>query len=235
MPASRNRDDAQPIAAVIFDLDGLLVDSETASSEAMRRFLAGHGHAMVPKTLAGAVGRRLPEAVAYVVESYGLPGPVEAYVAEYDALRLDAQRGTVVAMPGAMDFVRWVRSAGLLSALATSSYRRHANVSLAEAGLTGLFDVEVTGDEVRFGKPAPELFFLAAERLAVAPEACVVFEDAPAGLEAAASAGMRRVWVPNQHTRGLTSPVPVDAVLGSLAEAPDWLRLQPMWPLRQRR
>jgi pseudouridine-5'-monophosphatase len=235
MAAASDQDEPRPIAAVIFDLDGLLVDSETVSSEAMRRFLAGHGHAMVPDTLAGAVGRRLPEAVAFVVESYGLPGPVEGYVDEYDALRLDALRGNVVAMPGATDFVRWVRSAGLLSALATSGFRRHADVSLAAARLSGLFDVEVTGDEVRFGKPAPDLFMLAAERLAVAPAACVVFEDAPAGLEAAASAGMRRVWVPNEHTRRLMSSVPVDAVLGSLAEAVDWLRLQPMWPVQQRR
>ena len=65
----------------------------------------------------------------------------------------------------------------------------------------GRFDVEVTGDEVQFGKPAPDLFLLAAERLGVLPQSCVVFEDTPAGLEAAARAGMRRVWVPNVHTR----------------------------------
>ncbi len=88
------------------------------------------------------------------------------------------------------------------------------------------FDVEVTGDEVQFGKPAPDLFLLAAERLGVPPQSCVVFEDAPAGLEAAARAGMRRVWVPNSHTRHLVSPVPVNATLDSLADAIGWLASQ---------
>ena len=99
-------------------------------------------------------------------------------------------------------------------------------VSLAEAALQGRFDVEVTGDDVQFGKPAPDLFLLAAERLGVPPQSCVVFEDAPAGLEAAARAGMRRVWVPNAHTRHLAAPVTVDARLESLAGAIDWLKAQ---------
>jgi beta-phosphoglucomutase-like phosphatase (HAD superfamily) len=97
---------------------------------------------------------------------------------------------------------------------------------LAEAALMGRFDVEVTGDEVQYGKPAPDLFLLAAKRLGVPPASCVVFEDAPAGLEAAARAGMRRVWVPNAHTRHLTAPVLVDARLDSLPEAIGWLQSQ---------
>jgi beta-phosphoglucomutase-like phosphatase (HAD superfamily) len=67
---------------------------------------------------------------------------------------------------------------------------------------------------------------LAAERLNVSPQACVVFEDAPAGLEAAARAGMRRVWVPNAHTRHLAPPVEIDAKLESLADGIAWLETQ---------
>jgi HAD superfamily hydrolase (TIGR01509 family) len=207
-------------------MDGLLVDSESVSGEALRLFLLGHGHEMLATTLEGALGRRLPEAVAMVAEAYSLEGPLEELVVAYDAMRLEALRGNVVAMPGAVALLDWAEANGLPRALATSSFRGHAEVSLTEAALAGRFEVEVTGDEVQFGKPAPDLFLLAAERLGVSAESCVVFEDAPAGLEAAARACMRCVWVPNAHTRHLTASVQVDARLESLADAILWLESQ---------
>jgi HAD superfamily hydrolase (TIGR01509 family) len=215
-----------PIRALVLDMDGLLVDTETVSGEALRLFLLGHGHEMLPSTLEGALGRRLPEAVAVVAAEYDLAGSLDELIVAFDAMRLEALRGNVVAMPGAIALLDWAATKGLPRALATSSFRCHAEVSLAEAALMGRFDVEVTGDEVEHGKPAPDLFLLAAERLGVPPESCVVFEDAPAGLEAAARAGMRRVWVPNAHTRQLAVPVAVDATLESLTEAIGWLESQ---------
>jgi HAD superfamily hydrolase (TIGR01509 family) len=212
-----------PIAALIFDMDGLLVDSEPASEAALRRFLQSHGHDLALDTVSGALGRRLPEAIAVVAEAYALPGSLDDLVAAFDALRLEALRGAIVAMPGATATLDWAAEHGVPRALATSSFRHQADVALAEAGLAGRFDVEVTGDEVDHGKPEPGLFLLAAHRLAISPEVCVVFEDAPAGLEAAARAGMQRVWVPNAHTRHLTPSVSVDATLASLAEAVAWL------------
>jgi HAD superfamily hydrolase (TIGR01509 family) len=222
---TQSRPTAQ-IAALVLDMDGLLVDSETVSGEALRLFLLGHGHEMLPSTLEGALGRRLPEAMAIVAAAYDLSVPLDELVVAYDAMRLEALRGNVVAMPGAVALLDWAAAKGLPRALATSSFRGHAEVSLAEAALMGRFDVEVTGDEVERGKPAPDLFLLAAERLGVPPESCVVFEDAPAGLEAAARAGMRRVWVPNAHTRHLEPPVSIDATLESLTEAIVWLESQ---------
>jgi HAD superfamily hydrolase (TIGR01509 family) len=215
-----------PIRALVLDMDGLLADTETVSGEALRLFLLGHGHEMLPSTLEGALGRRLPEAVAVVAAEYDLAGSLDELIVAFDAMRLEALRGNVVAMPGAIALLDWAATKGLPRALATSSFRCHAEVSLTEAALMGRFDVEVTGDEVEHGKPAPDLFLLAAERLGVPPESCVVFEDAPAGLEAAARAGMRRVWVPNAHTRQLAAPVAVDATLESLTEAIGWLESQ---------
>jgi HAD superfamily hydrolase (TIGR01509 family) len=215
-----------PIRALVLDMDGLLVDTETVSGEALRLFLLGHGHEMLPSTLEGALGRRLPEAVAVVAAEYDLAGSLDELIVAFDGMRLEALRGNVGAMPGAIALLDWAATKGLPRALATSSFRCHAEVSLAEAALMGRFDVEVTGDEVEHGKPAPDLFLLAAERLGVPPESCVVFEDAPAGLEAAARAGMRRVWVPNAHSRQLAAPVAVDATLESLTEAIGWLESQ---------
>jgi HAD superfamily hydrolase (TIGR01509 family) len=223
VPRSRQPD---PIAALVLDMDGLLVDSETASGEALRLFLEGHGHEMLPSTLEGALGRRLPEAMEVVAAAYDLPGPLDELVVAFDAMRLEALRGNVVAMVGAVELLDWAAAKGLPRALATSSSRGQAEVALTEAALVGRFEVEVTGDEVQFGKPAPDLFLLAAERLRVPPQSCVVFEDAPAGLEAAARAGMRRIWVPNAHTHHLAAPVEVDAKLESLADAISWLESQ---------
>ena len=191
MPAENRSRQPAPIEALILDMDGLLVDSETVSGEALRLFLRGHGHEMLPSTLEGALGRRLPEAVAFVAAAYDLRGPLEELVVAYDAMRLEALRGNVMAMPGAFALLDWAAAKGLPRALATSSFRGHAEVSLAEAALMGRFDVEVTGDEVQFGKPAPDLFLHAAKRMGAEPAACIVVEDSPFGVQAAHAAGMR--------------------------------------------
>jgi beta-phosphoglucomutase-like phosphatase (HAD superfamily) len=101
--------------------------------------------------------------------------------------------------------------------------RDQVTLSLNEAGLRGMFEVEVTGDDVTRGKPAPDLFLKAAEGLGVDPADCVVFEDAPAGIAAAVNAGMRAVAVPNSHSRAMSFPVEPEAVLDSLRDAIPWL------------
>jgi len=89
--------------------------------------------------------------------------------------------------------------------------------------LKGYFDIEATGDEVERGKPAPDLFLLAAARLGVEPANALVFEDAPAGVAAAKAAGMSVIWVPNAHTRNLELAVAPDYTATSLFEALGWL------------
>jgi HAD superfamily hydrolase (TIGR01509 family) len=219
-------DPAPPIRALIFDMDGLLVDSEPLAARALEQFLREHGHAIRPDTMARTLGRRLPEAIALLAESYALTAPLPDLVATYDRLRLAALRGNLRPMPGAAALLAFARDAGLRLALATSSLRSHADLTLTETALAGLFDAEATGDEVAHGKPAPDIFLLAARRLGVPPAHCVVLEDAPAGLAAAAAAGMRRLWVPNDATRGLPTPVPVDAELPDLLAAIPWLNDQ---------
>jgi HAD superfamily hydrolase (TIGR01509 family) len=213
-----------PIRALIFDMDGLLVDSETLAESAMHRFLSDQGHAMRPEVQAQLLGRRLPEAIAIVAEAYGMTAPRDELIRSYDELRLSALRGQVKPMPGALELVRFGTAAGMRMALATSGMRRHADLSLAETGLAGFFEVEITGDDVERGKPAPDLFLLAARRLGVDPARCVVFEDAPPGIEAAMAAGMRAVAVPNAKSRSMAFPVAAVAVLPDLHAAIPWLR-----------
>ena len=210
------------IRALIFDMDGLLVDSEPLAARAMDEFLTGHGLVRRDEVMVQLLGRRLPEAIAIVRDAYGLEHPMEALIEQYGEMRLAAVRGAVRLMPGAVEAIEFGRAAGLSIALATSGMRTHAAVSLAETGLRGMFDAEVTGDEVERGKPAPDLFLLAAERIGVEPAGCVVFEDAPNGVLAAQAAGMRVAAVPAAG-HATTFPKPPDVVLGSLLEAPAWL------------
>lgn len=214
-----------PIEALIFDMDGLLVDSEPLAGRALAQFLLAQGHAILPDTMAKTLGRRLPEAIALLAEMYNLTSPLPELIDTYDRLRLAALRGNLHPMPGAAALITFAREANLRLGLATSSLRSHADLTLAETALTGLFDAEATGDEVVHGKPAPDIFLLCAERLGVSPAACVVLEDAPAGLAAAAAAGMPRLWIPNSITVDLAIPVPVDATLSDLHAVMPWLRM----------
>ncbi len=212
------------IRALIFDMDGLLVDSEPLSEVAMRVFLRRHGRDLEPDLMGALLGRRLPEATAIVAARYGLPGNVAALTEEFDEVRLETIRGNLRAFPGAAELIAFARAAGLRVALATSSRRRHVDLSLAETGLSGRFDAEATGDEVALGKPAPDLFLLAAGRLGVAAADCVVLEDAPTGVAAAAAAGMRCLLVRRPGTPAASFPVAPTATLADLDAAAGWLR-----------
>jgi len=205
-------------------MDGLLVDSEPVAAAALDRFLRQHGHEPRPGTMERTLGRRLPEAMAVIAEAYGLTLPLAELTRTYDDLRLAALRGNLRPMPGAAALITFARETGLRLALATSNLRAHVDLSLVETDLAGLFDAEATGDEVERGKPEPDIFLLAAARLGVEPAACVVLEDAPAGIAAAAAAGMRSILVPHAASRDLPFPVAPDAVLPDLATAIPWLR-----------
>lgn len=218
-------DRTQPVQALIFDMDGLLVDSEGLASDAMDRLLDEYQLDRKPEIHDKLLGRRLVEALAIVRDGYGMEVDVEILIARYSDLRIEALRGSVKAMPGAQEIIARARLAGLPIALATSGMRIHADISLGETGLADLFDSETTGDEVTRGKPAPDLFLLAAERLGIEPAHAVVLEDSPLGVEAAKAAGMRAIAVLGHPERTVDFPVPPDVVVKNLDQAAGWLGL----------
>lgn len=212
------------IKALIFDMDGLLVDSEALAYGAMEAFLGKYTLQRRQEIHDQMLGRRIPESIAIVKDGYGLDDPLEDLIADYTLLRREALLGNVKAMPGAIEAVQFGHDAGLKVGLASSGLRDQVTLSLNESGLAGMFEVEVTGDDVTRGKPAPDLFLKAAESLGVDPADCVVFEDAPAGIAAAVNAGMRAVAVPNEHSRRMEFAIEPEIVLHSLHEAIPWLR-----------
>ncbi|GAA2903512.1 HAD family phosphatase [Streptosporangium fragile] len=199
--------------AVLFDMDGLLVDSEkiwfTVETEVMERLGGRWGHGDQERLVGGS----MPAAVAYMIEvaGGGDPDEVAAWILEG---MIDRLSGGVEMMPGAAELLAGVRRAGLPTALVTSSVR-----PIAEACLDGIgrhhFDHVVTGDEVERPKPDPEPYLTATRLLGVDPARCVVLEDSPNGVTAATAAGCRVVAVPS------VLPIPAAPgrlVVGSLLE-----------------
>ena len=182
------------IRAVVFDLDGVLIDSEPIWERVTRELLARRGRTFDRVIADQHMGMRLVDVVAAVLEAHDLEiDPGEFARDLLDNLLAEFER-TLTRMPGAEDALTLARSLGLAVALATGSPRRVADAVIARYGWR--FDPICTGDDVERGKPAPEIYQLAAARLGVLPAACVAIEDSQNGVRAAKAAGMACIAVP---------------------------------------
>jgi beta-phosphoglucomutase-like phosphatase (HAD superfamily) len=193
-------DKPRPIRAAVFDLDGTIADSEPRSRQALRRLFEHYGVPHDDALLRRFVGRRGPEVFAEL--SHLFPGRDPVLLSTEVGARFRASgEPPIVARPGAVELAGQIHRQGDPLALVTSAGRGHAVPTLDRLGLLGLFTVIVAGDDVANGKPDPEGFRRASACLGVAPGRCVAFEDSPAGLAAARSAGLYCVAVATTHPR----------------------------------
>ncbi|GAA2505536.1 HAD family phosphatase [Streptomyces gobitricini] len=184
-------------AAVIFDLDGTLVDSEPNYYEAGRRLLAHHGvtdFGWERHTDFIGIGTR--ETLEILKEEYGLDAPIEELLAGKNRHYLELARAATEVFPEMRAFVELLHASGVPMAVASGSSRAAIEAVLGGTGLDAYLTTLVSAEEVERGKPAPDVFLEAARRLGVEPEHCVVLEDAPPGAAAAEAAGMRCIAVP---------------------------------------
>jgi len=190
------------LAAVIFDCDGTLVDSEPLARAAWERSLAPHGYEIDDREYAGLIG--LPYARVHGFFAERVPGLAEpeAFWRAYSGELFGLIDTALEPFSDALETVRGVRERGLAVAVASSSTRARLDRTLVRAGLADAFAVTVAGDEIARGKPAPDMFLAAAERLGADPARCAVIEDSPPGVAAGLAAGM--------HTVGIAR-VPADA------------------------
>jgi HAD superfamily hydrolase (TIGR01509 family) len=188
---------ASPAAAVIFDLDGTLVDSEPVYYEAGRRLLASYGvTGFTWEDHARFIGIGTRETLATLREEHRIDAPLEELLAGKNRLYLELARTAATVFPGMRALVELLHTAGCPMAVASGSSRTAVDAVLEGSGLAGLLPVRVSAEEVARGKPAPDVLLEAARRLGVEPARCAVVEDAPPGAEAARRAGMRCVAVP---------------------------------------
>jgi HAD superfamily hydrolase (TIGR01509 family) len=184
------------IQAIIFDMDGVLCDSEAFICEAACRMFHELGVPARPEDFTPFVGMGENRYVGGVAERYGLPfDPVRHKARTYE-IYLEIIRGRLQPLPGVHEFLALCRRHGLRLAVASSADAVKVAGNLREIRCPpSRFDAVVDGLQVTHKKPAPDLFLLAAERLGVPAERCIVFEDAPAGLQAAQAAGSDAVGV----------------------------------------
>ncbi len=182
------------LGAVIFDLDGTLVDSEPLARRAWTETLAPHGHVPDEKDWRAVTGLTFNATHAHFAGFAALPDPETLYADYTQRLYVLFDAG-LAPFPDAIALAGALREQGVPTAVASSSRAARVARALAITRMAHLFDVVVGGDEVVHGKPAPDIFLLAARGLGVPAERCVVVEDSGPGVAAALAAGMGVVGV----------------------------------------
>jgi HAD superfamily hydrolase (TIGR01509 family) len=186
------------VAAVVFDMDGVLVDTEHVWDEVREQLTADWGGRYTPEAQQAMMGMSSSEWSRYMHEAVGLPQSPEEINAEVVRRMLDRYRADLPVVPGAVEAVRALHGAGLALAVASSSNRPLIDTVLETAGITDAFAATVSSEEVARGKPAPDVYLEAARRLGVDPATCVAVEDSSNGIRAAHAAGMRVLAYPNR-------------------------------------
>lgn len=182
--------------AVLFDLDGTLVDTEPYWMAEEQALAAAHGGVWTTEQAVSCVGNPIPVSAARLRDEAGVDLPVEEIVELLLAGVVARVGDRVPWQPGARELLAELGADGVPCALVTMSYRSLARAVLADLP-AGTFAVVVTGDEVERGKPDPEPYLTAAARLGVTPSRCVVVEDSPAGIGSGLAAGCTVVGVPH--------------------------------------
>jgi beta-phosphoglucomutase family hydrolase len=186
--------------AAIFDWDGVVVDSSRLHVLSWEELAKEEGRRLPEGLQIGSLGVKTEAVISDLLAWTTDPGEVRALTLRKEELfrKLAAETG-IESQPGVLDFLRELKQAGLACAVGSSAPRLNVEAGMEILGAQGLFAAIVSGDDVTRGKPAPDIFLKAAEQLGRRPDECVVFEDAPAGVDAARAAGMRVAGLLSTH------------------------------------
>lgn len=213
------------IRAIIFDMDGLLIDSERISRAAWMRVFQEWNYPFEPAIYGQVIGRNVAGTLNVFTARYGPDFPFEAmYQRKWELMQAEIAAHGLPLKLGAVAMLDWVDDLGLPKALASSSARRLITEKLNLTGLQDRFSLSVAGDEVEHGKPAPDIFFKAAQLLRVEPTECCVFEDSAMGIQAAHAAGMIPFMVPDVNVPSAETAAIAAEIFPSLHEAGDYLK-----------
>jgi len=213
------------LSAVIFDLDGVLADSELWWNQIDAKLLADYGATYRGEYHQNVVGVNYRLAIEFYKKAFGLSVPTEEMMRRRGEIATDFFANRIGLFPKVKEVLEELRQMKLHLAVATSSVSASARPFLDRNHLTGFFEVIVTGEEVERGKPAPDIYLRAADKLGIPPDACLVVEDALPGVGAAKTANMgvaaipdTRFVIPREYENK------ADYVLSNLEELPALVR-----------
>ena len=216
---------SQPFRAVIFDLDGVLADSEPWWNEIDAKLLAEYGVTYRGEYHRNVLGVSYRLAVEFYKKTFGLSVPTDEMMRRRGEIAADFFANRIDVFPSTKLVLQELRQMNLHLAVATSSVSASARPFLARHELTTFLEVVVTGEEVEHGKPHPDIYLRAAEKLGIAADACLVIEDALSGIAAAKAAKMRVAAIPDTRFVDPSDyKKEADYLLGSLSEIPALIR-----------
>lgn len=187
--------------AVIFDLDGTLLDSMWLWREIDVEYLGGFG-IEIPSGLQRSIeGKSFTETAVYFKERFNIPDTVDGIKSSWNRMAMSKYCNKVMLKQGAKEFIACLHNKNIKLGIATSNSRELTEAALRARDIYGYFKAIVTGCDVKLGKPNPEIYLKAAGLLEVEPEDCLVFEDVPQGILAAKNAGMTTCAVDDEYSR----------------------------------
>lgn len=208
------------LRAVVFDMDGVLIDSEPVIRRAAQLAAEPFGRTLSNELYADLLGLPGAELEAALLSAFGADFPLADYRRGFEQLyRADVETNGIRSKPGVPALLTALRKHRVPVAVATSTRSGHAEAALAAAGLSHFLPVCITGDQVQAGKPAPDIFLRAAEAIGVDAVDCIAIEDSEVGARAAVGAGMWTLLVPDLKAPSATLAALVREVLPSMPEA----------------
>jgi len=213
------------LSAVIFDLDGVLADSEPWWNQIDAKLLADYGATYRGEYHQNVVGVNYRLAIEFYKKAFGLSVPTEEMMRRRGEIATEFFGSRVGLFPNVKEVLEELRQMKLHLAVATSSVSASARPFLDRHQLTGFFEIIVTGEEVEHGKPAPDIYLRAANKLGIPPDACLVIEDALPGVAAGKAANMRVAAIPDtRFVNPREYEKKADYLLSSLKELPALVR-----------
>jgi len=185
------------IKAVIFDMDGVIVESEPMHVEAEKQILLKHGVKITAEELRDYTGTTAEFEFNDLIRKYKLNTTAETLFNEKEDILFRLLEERTEPTKGVIDLIRNLKQRGFKLGIATSGHRKLAHYYLSKLGIESFFDTVVCAEDITHSKPDPEIFLKAAQRLGVEPAECIVIEDARLGIEAARKAGMKAVGYRN--------------------------------------
>lgn len=206
------------IKAVLFDMDGLMIDSEPLHLQAFNRVLEKYGkHLTEEENKERYIGLSDEDEALDMVDRFRLPISAEEVVRQKQIIFMQLLKSQIVAQAGLINLLKNLKQNGYKTAIASSSGLDEIKTVISGLGIDSYIDAYCSAEEVKNGKPAPDVYLLAAKKVGVDPSECLVLEDAPKGVQAGKAAGMTVFAIPSQYTKGEDFSQ-ANKVLNSLSE-----------------